>query len=228
MKFTGEYYIPSVSSPRIEKEHLERYKFAQAFVKNKKVLDIACGTGYGSNMMLAAGAEKVDGVDISKEALGYARKHYKSGKLSFKLGDLLELKAKQKYDVVTSFETIEHISKYQLALKNIYTALKKEGILLISSPNRIITSPDSKNLSDKPLNKYHTQEFSRTELVNELENIGFQINKVYGQRFRPYLGNPKLQKLYNVLFSPNTKTSPIVSPWNKYSPKYIVVLAQKL
>ena len=56
-------------------EHIHRYKFALNYVKSKKILDIACGEGYGSNI-LSSEAEKVLGIDISSESINYAKNKY--------------------------------------------------------------------------------------------------------------------------------------------------------
>jgi len=91
MKFTGERMIPGTeecsSKSSIFKEHVERYKFASRFVKDKVVLDIACGAGYGSKMLLNRGAKKIFGGDISKETINYCKTKYPNKELSFSVMD---------------------------------------------------------------------------------------------------------------------------------------------
>src|SRR3990170_4634858 len=86
-QWDGEFLVPDKSPDRIRDDHLSRYKFAQGFVKGKKVLDIACGVGYGS-MMLKEVASFVVGVDISDDNILYASEFYKSDNLKFEKGDI--------------------------------------------------------------------------------------------------------------------------------------------
>lgn len=120
-----------------EIEHLHRYSVACEVSKNKIVLDAACGTGYGSFMM-AKSAQKVVGIDIAEEAVEYAKLHYTMDNLEY-----LQMPAEnlnflnESFDLVTSFETFEHISSnnQKLFLREIKQILKKDGMLLISLPN---------------------------------------------------------------------------------------------
>src|SRR5437870_2487376 len=76
LEHTGERMIPQASVPEIFWEHVHRYRFAKRFVRNKRVLDIACGEGYGAFGLLRAGSASVVGVDISEEACANARQKY--------------------------------------------------------------------------------------------------------------------------------------------------------
>src|SRR5436305_7763381 len=76
LEHTGERMIPEASVPEIFWEHVHRYRFAKRFVRDKRVLDIACGEGYGAFGLLRAGAASVVGVDISEEACDNARQKY--------------------------------------------------------------------------------------------------------------------------------------------------------
>lgn len=102
LKFTGERVVledMNENDPTVL-EHLARYKFALPFCKNKKCLDAACGTGYGTKMILA------EGVDVSLEAVEYAVTKYcvRADFYDLELG-----LPDDRWDVVTSFETIEHL-----------------------------------------------------------------------------------------------------------------------
>ena len=83
LEFTGEYFIPGKSPRSVEEDHIERYRFARQFVSDKTVLDIACGTGYGSNLLADSGASRVDGVDISEDVINYAISSYQADNLFF-------------------------------------------------------------------------------------------------------------------------------------------------
>jgi ubiquinone/menaquinone biosynthesis C-methylase UbiE len=176
MEFTGERYIPSLDG-QIKHEHLHRYALCLEFVAGKSVLDIASGEGYGS-ALLARVAESVVGVDIIPEVIEYAAKQYKKYQnLNFLVGscDSIPL-PNHSLDVVTSFETIEHHDKHEEMMLEIKRVLKPEGILIISSPNRL-TYSDEANYS----NPFHMKELYYNELISLLGSH-FKYTKIYGQR----------------------------------------------
>jgi len=176
MEFTGERYIPSVSG-EIKYEHLHRYALCRDFVTGKSVLDIASGEGYGS-ALLAKVAESVVGVDISSDSIQYSQNRYLDyDNLSFMVGSCESIPlAPESVDIVVSFETIEHHDKHEEMMLEIKRVLKKNGILIISSPNRL-TYSDEPNYS----NPYHVRELYYDELVNLLSDT-FSHIKIYGQR----------------------------------------------
>src|SRR6266404_3605010 len=111
MEFTGERFLPTVEG-ELKTEHFHRYAFSFPFVRNKIVLDIASGEGYGS-AFLARYAHYVVGVDIDSEAVTHANRKYATQQnLKFLTGgcDNIPL-ADASIDIVTSFETIEHHDK---------------------------------------------------------------------------------------------------------------------
>src|SRR3989344_1791927 len=118
MEFTGERFVPNQTSLRVQQDHIERYLFASDFVVGKKVLDIACGSGYGSDFLLKKGAASVTGVDVSAQAVDHAQQNYKSEHLSFVVFDAEKYLSEEKYDIIVSFETIEHVSDFKKVLHN--------------------------------------------------------------------------------------------------------------
>lgn len=117
-------------------EHLHRYAIANDFVKNKIVLDIASGEGYGS-YILSKNALEVIGVDIDKETVLDAQKKYLSDNLTFKIGSADNIPVdSDSIDIVVSFETIEHHDKHEEMLLEIKRILKPDGILIMSSPDK--------------------------------------------------------------------------------------------
>lgn len=179
MDFTGEQFIPGISKKRLADEHVERYKYALNFARNRTVLDIACGTGYGA-YELAKEAQMVIGVDLSRESIDYAKTNYDAENLEYLNASATdELFAENTFDLICSFETIEHLDQPDRSnyLNNLAKWLKPNGILLLSTPNKIITSPFTK----KPLNKYHVLEYSKTDLIKELSEL-FNIQQIMGQR----------------------------------------------
>lgn len=223
-------FIPGQASRRVEEDHYARYKFAGQFVRDKEVLDIACGVGYGSKLLKGAGAKNVDGVDSSDEAIDFARNHYYADGVSFFVASAESYSPGKKYDVIVSLVTIEQIPDFKAALKNFYNLLKPKGILIISSPNRIVTSPDLKNISDKPINLVHAREFTGQELLKELELCGFAASGecLFGQRQRIFLANKYLRRLYKIIFNPDSRSNPAVESIKKgRQPRYFVIKINK-
>ncbi len=181
MKVTGERCILGKSGKFLEKVHLAHYEFALQYVRTKKVLDIGCGTGYGADL-IASKASEVIGVDISDEAINYARQHYKRENIKFSVGDATHLNflKEKEFDTVVSFEVIEHIAAYFQYLKEIRRVLKDDGILIISTPNKKYHSPDS----EKPLNPFHVTEFELDDFKNLLKKY-FGNVKLYGHYHQP-------------------------------------------
>jgi len=136
-------------------EHLVRYELAARLAAGKKVLDIACGTGYGSNILAQAGAEKVIGMDRSAEAVAEAKKNYQKINLEYKEGDAENIKeADKSFDLAVSFETIEHLQDADKYLAEIARVLSAEGLFLVSTPNREVFGQK---------NPFHLKEFTRGE-----------------------------------------------------------------
>ncbi len=159
-----------------KEEHLARYDFALAWARGKNVLDIACGTGYGSKMLALGGAKSVLGGDIDQESIALARAKYQQAGVRFEVMNGIEMAAEDgSFEVVISFETIEHIKEAEKFVAELARVLKSQGRLILSTPNRIAT----KKLGIK--NPFHVREFNREELWAILKN-DFEEVKFYGQR----------------------------------------------
>jgi len=125
--FTGEFFVPGASPERLNADHLNRYRFATDYASAAaRALDIACGTGYGSAILKDAGAGSVTGVDLSVEALGHAQKHFGREGVTFTTGDITEFDA-EPFDLITCFETIEHVADAAAALTNLRRLLREGG-----------------------------------------------------------------------------------------------------
>jgi GT2 family glycosyltransferase/SAM-dependent methyltransferase len=176
MKFTGERFLPSESG-EIRHEHFHRYAWCRPVCRDKTVLDIACGEGYGS-AMLAGHAGHVYGVDISQEAVDHARKTYAGqGHLEFLQGSAADIPLPDdSVDVVVSFETIEHHDLHREMLREIRRVLRPDGLLVISSPNRVVYSELSGHH-----NEFHVKELDFAEF-DEVLRQQFSSVKYFGQR----------------------------------------------
>lgn len=175
MQFTGERYLPTVQG-KIRMEHYHRYGVALDTVIGKDVLDLACGEGYGS-ALLARVAHSVVGVDISAEAVSHASSTYARGNLAFRLGSASSLEFLDGvFDVVVSFETIEHLIEQGQMLAEIRRVLRPEGFLLISSPNRPVYAEERDER-----NEFHVKELDMDEF-NALLRERFPAIRYFGQR----------------------------------------------
>lgn len=179
---TGERYLPEMTVARISYEHWHRYCFALPYVKNKTVLDIACGEGYGCQL-LGRQAKKVVGVDKDADVIAHARERYLSRKLDFQVGTLAEplLEGRKRFDVITCFETIEHVpaAEQRVFLGHVKRLLKSDGIFLVSTP-------DKRTYSDQPgfKNEFHVREFYRGEFKPFLKKA-FKHVALLGQNVYP-------------------------------------------
>ena len=219
--------IPGEASTISEEEHIERYKFASDFVKSKRVLDIACGVGYGSYILSKAGAHSVIGCDIMKSNIEYANAHYSDEKTSFLVKDAKVPIDEGEFDVVVSFETIEHVDDCYSVLSNLKNSLSENGMLIISSPNRKITNPYLR-VTDRPSFEYHFREYTRDEFYLLVESYGFSNIQEYGQRWQYYFNSPFFEKHYKRLFKPSRKSSPLVTKCSKdREPEYFIFTARK-
>lgn len=164
---------------RLAYEHIHRYAFCVELARGKRVLDAACGQGYGS-ALLSETATHVVGVDCDPSTIARARQSYASrGNTMFMTADCVQLPfADAEFDLVVSFETLEHVELQNQMLAEFARVLKPEGILVISTPNRPVYSPPS-----KPPNPYHVKELDLGEFVSALKKC-FRHVRMLGQRFQ--------------------------------------------
>ncbi len=115
--------------------HLTRYKFALEHIQPGRVLDIACGVGYGTKLLSDASAIRAAiGVDISTDAIEYARSHYGHDGIEFVTADALEFADASGFENIVSLETIEHVPDPRALLAHLTSLLKPNGILIGSVP----------------------------------------------------------------------------------------------
>ncbi|GEL08901.1 class I SAM-dependent methyltransferase [Salisediminibacterium halotolerans] len=138
---TGERVIPEYMKPdnSLLLEHLARYDFAKPYAKGR-VLDLACGSGYGAKMITKARKNQISetlGVDADPEIVEYARRTYHHPLLHFKTGDALNPDLTDEigtFNTILSFETIEHVPDDQAFLTALVKLLKPGGTLVLSTP----------------------------------------------------------------------------------------------
>lgn len=159
------------------KDHFDRYEFAKKYLKpDFVVLDAACGTGYGSEI-LSGVVKKVVGLEISDHALSWAKSHHQKNNIEFKKANLnnpIDL-SNNYFDAVVSFETLEHVENQDSLLSEFKRVLKPGGVLIISSPDReIITEKGGAR------NEYHINELSKKEFVGLMKKY-FYAEEIFGQ-----------------------------------------------
>ncbi len=163
-------------------EHVHRYNEAMAHINpDDTVLDIACGTGFGTNIIASSIRGQVTGGDIAPDAIEECRKLWKRDNIQFKVLDGTRLGFPDQYfDKIVSFETIEHTGKYTEMITEFSRVLKPGGKLILSTPNRDVLSPGG-----VIVNPYHVQEFTVPQLKDILE-ASFPYVELMGQRYIRY------------------------------------------
>jgi len=158
---SGERIVPGFHHETVAyAEHVVRYLFAARFVRGKQVLDMASGVGYGADLLRSAGAAEVLALDRSAEAIEYGKKHHSKSRPAYVVGDVESLPLRSgQFDVVVSFETIEHVSDYQRFLTEVKRALRPDGLFIVSTPNRGVYVEG---------NPFHTKEFTFDEFEEAL------------------------------------------------------------
>ena len=146
------------------REHLLRYVWALQNVKDKEILDIACGTGYGMYLM-SYFAKSVSGYDYNKDAINEAKKFPYHCNCCLEIRNLEDNKPlsnykHKKFDVITCFETIEHLENPERLLENIKNHLNSKGIFYFSTPNK-------KDLKDN--SRWHKNAFNKSKWTLLLE-----------------------------------------------------------
>lgn len=245
MKDTGERHILNESFNNkselyLHLMHIATYEYAKNFVKNKKVLDFGCGSGYGTHM-LSENTESIIGVDISNEAIEYAKKEYRSSNLSFMTISELE---NEKFDIITSFQVIEHVPNDREYTANLKKMLNPGGILIISTPDKkhrlfkYIQQPWNifhlKEYTSESLHKTLLKQFKKVEILkigSESDLVLEEIKRTKKQRiitlpstlfFYPYFLRVSLLKLQKNIFDflkkskSSSQPNPMQSTANKH------------
>jgi ubiquinone/menaquinone biosynthesis C-methylase UbiE len=180
LEWTGERFLPWIRESSIAYEHLHRYAYAATLVQNKRVLDLACGEGYGSKM-LAAVASSVVGIDIDENVIRHACAKYGSTNLQFLSGSItaVPIRDDHSFDFITCFEAIEHIENQDGCLAEVQRLLKPDGVLIISTPNKAIYRDEAAGENRFHVKEFYFEEF-RQFLSQHFRNLQF-----FGQRIHP-------------------------------------------
>jgi SAM-dependent methyltransferase len=155
LEATGERLVPHLQHGQlVHAEHLARYRLAAQLAAECRVLDAACGEGYGTAMLASAGAASAVGVDRDERTIEHALERYG---LDFRVAEVLDMPFDDgSFDLVVSFETIEHVRDPGAALDEFARVMAPRGLLLLSTPNK------HQYLVD---NEFHEREFTHEEFV---------------------------------------------------------------
>ena len=149
-------------------EHYSRYLSVKSLCKGKSVLDAACGEGYGAKLLAEWGASNVVGVDNSAEAISRAKQYYSGSSIRYIVGDLQNpdsnIVGNKKFDVICSFETIEHLENPVAFLNNLKKWRKRDGTILLSAPNDPVFAADHPN-------PFHKRQYTLESLKSLIEPI---------------------------------------------------------
>lgn len=227
-EYTGERWIPGLAPENVSRDHLTRYRYAGERIVGNRVLDVACGVGFGMKILTLPG-RKIVGIDSSWEAVKLGRDSYLSQYQSMICADAHSLPFRSNtFSTVISFETIEHLRRPVYFLKELRRILIRGGRLIISTPVR----------KQRQLDQFHLYEFTIPEFVRLVSRY-FTVEEVKGQRLMlaplfwlfslPWIDRLKkmsmIKNLYRCLYGRDA-----ILPLSRFSfciPNFIVVVARK-
>lgn len=159
-------------------EHWHRYHWASGLTKDKVVADVACGEGYGTEL-LARDASRALGIDADQGALASARRKYGREGVEFIRGDARSLPLRDdSVDLLVSFETLEHLAEQEKMVAEIARVTRSDGLAIISTPDRDLYSPDGIRH-----NEHHVRELNAREFSDLLAGF-FPSVRTFGQQFQ--------------------------------------------
>ncbi len=161
LELTGERTLPDVPAENYwYRRHLAVYEWIGARVIGRRILDLACGEGYGSEVLWRS-AHAVVGVDANPEAHEHARRRYGRQSLSFERGLVETYGEPGAFDGVVFLQTIEHVQDPVAVLEHVRSLLAPGGVAYVSTPNLLTLAPSGAARSDNPwhLREYRSHEF---------------------------------------------------------------------
>lgn len=180
-EFTGERVIPGQVEDDLWAEHIARYAFASRLAAGKRVLDLGCGTGYGT-AELAKHATEAVGVDIAADAIEYATAHYAAAHFIKVAATELPF-PDASFDLVTSFELIEHLTDYRPLLAQARRVLHPAGLFVVSTPNKLYYA-EARGISGP--NPFHAHEFEYAEYAEALRAFFPHVRLVLQDRLEAF------------------------------------------
>jgi SAM-dependent methyltransferase len=204
--FDLERIVPDeLSGDPFEQETLEihaaRYRFAARWVSGKRVLDLACGVGYGSAILKIAGAAQVIGVDRSEQAVAYARERYVAPGVSFVCSDGATFTPDGPFDVVVSLETIEHVTDVHGFVAQLARFIVPQGVLVGSVPTTLSSDVNPYHLHDLSADEFRgmfaANGFALIDEMIQVQSFSpLRLRRLAGQSARNYQLRPNLGHYY--------------------------------
>ncbi|KAF0190759.1 MAG: putative glycosyltransferase [Gammaproteobacteria bacterium] len=208
-------YKASQSSYLIYLFHIATYRFCLPFVRNKRVLDFGCGSGYGTHL-LSADCEQITGIDISADAIAYAKDHYRKDNLDYLRVSNIEDESlpfeNDTFDTVISFQVMEHIRLVDKYLSEIRRVLRKDGKLVIATPDRTTRLFPGQ----KPWNVYHVTEYSPSSFGALVRDF-FPGTDLYGMSGRKDVLDIERRRTRALRISTYLFTFPFCPEWYRQS-----------
>lgn len=167
--------------------HIGRYSLAKKYCKDKVILDIACGEGYGTKLLKKWGAKKVVGLDISEESIKQANKVFGEKGIEYLACDATNLSdfKDNTFNMIVSFETIEHLQNPLKFLKELKRVATKDAVIIITCPNDYLYYP-----KENEYNPYHIKKYT-------FEEFKLLLNKVFDQNNIEYMIGTKTEGFLN-------------------------------
>jgi len=233
----GERCYPGISHKRVRDDHKAKHQFFLPYVRDKYVVDIGCGEGFGSNLLkTSGGAKKVIGVDIDAEIIEEAKQKYPE--VDFLVSDgSMTMIPNESADIVIAFDSWHHMDNYDQLPKEVARILHTGGLFIFSVPNRkvLYLNPFRK----KMLTEFYRKDFDKKTITKLLGDL-FVIEEWYGQRFVKSLYTNPIVKIVFFCLSYVSKVfsrkidiayklanGPAVLPLTGENSRSIIVVARK-
>lgn len=185
-------------------EHIYRYMFVQTYINDAdSVLDIACGSGYGSKLIQeTTNASSVLGADLSHEIINFANRLNTNEKVSFKQANALNDKSfdHESFSKIISFETLEHVCEedMKIMLTNFFKWLKPDGLLLCSTPFEKVAPLF---INGQKINQYHFKHYYDYQIKNIISELGYKNIKIFYQDIKSFHTEPTENTPYMLIIA---------------------------
>jgi SAM-dependent methyltransferase len=172
LELTGERTLPDVPEENYWfRRHLAVYRWVAARCVGTRVVDMACGEGYGTAVLAETAAEAI-GVDANPEAFDHARLRYRAPSLSFEQALVEQFERGAPFDAIVFLQTVEHVERPEQLLERFMSLLAPDGVLYVTTPNRLTLAPPGSERSDNP---WHLREYTPGEFAALVRSVFGQV-----------------------------------------------------
>jgi SAM-dependent methyltransferase len=194
-EFTGERVIPGQVNDELWAEHVARYVFAGRFARGGRVLDLGCGTGYGTADLARVAASAV-GVDLASDAIAYGQQHFSAARFLQCSATAVPFPSGS-FDLVTAFEVMEHLRDWRGLLAEARRTLATTGMLIVSTPNKRYYAEARATSGPNP---FHEHEFEYQEFRAALGELFPHVQILFQDRIEAFA-------FYDGASTPNTEAA---------------------